>query len=98
MQIIDLLEGTGYQEWTLFGEPIHVAKRLMGLESLSSPDPIMGAIGISTSSTSRQELKLLLEYVAGFASRWTYDNIDEQEFQGVGPVTYSIVKPKSNLK
>ncbi len=48
------LAGRGYSEWSIVGEPIHVAKRLQSLDELSSPNPVSGAFGMSLNTNPLQ--------------------------------------------
>jgi class 3 adenylate cyclase len=43
---IGLILTAEYQEWTTFGEPVHLAKRLHGLDPLKQPTSLAGALGV----------------------------------------------------
>jgi len=93
------LTGKGYSEWSIVGEPIHVAKRLHTVDQLSSPNPVCGAFGLSLSAgpldTLRKRMNLILGYIAGFASRFDHTVIQEtKEFKGIGDVLWAYLFPK----
>ena len=93
------IEGPGYSEWTTVGEVVHVAKRLLNLPELQSPDPVVGAFGMRASlqpvesvvATMRQRLGI----VAGFASRFDHQFAPSPApLKGVGDVLYAILRPR----
>ncbi len=93
------LNGEGYSEWSAVGEPVYVAKRLHSLEKLSSPDPVIGAIGYSIdgidSEHVRFKFKTILGIIAGTASR--FDHIVEIEpttLKGIGQVSIAYLLPR----
>ncbi|MGD0624145.1 MAG: hypothetical protein ABSB32_05440 [Thermodesulfobacteriota bacterium] len=93
------LVGKGYSEWSIVGEPIHVAKRLHTVDQLSSPNPVCGAFGLSLSAgpldTLKNKMELILGYIAGFASRFDHTIMQEtKDFKGVGEVLWSYLFPK----
>lgn len=93
------LTGKGYSEWSIVGEPIHVAKRLHAVDQLSSPNPVCGAFGLPLSAGSLDTLKkrmdIILEYIAGFASRFDHTIMKQtKEFKGVGDVFWAYLFPK----
>lgn len=93
------LIGKGYSEWTIVGEPIHVAKRLHTVDQLCSPNPVCGAFGLSLSAgpldTLKSKMKLILGYIAGFASRFDHTIMPEtKDFKGVGEVLWAYLFPK----
>jgi len=94
------LVGEGYSEWSVVGEPVHVAKRLHAVDQLCSPDPVCGASGLSVSEfpieRARETLQHHLAYAAGFASRFSHEIIeDPRHFKGVGDVVWAYLMPKT---
>lgn len=82
----------GYTEWTVFGEPVNIAKRLHGLPQLENPDPVAGAFGLQSVGTEPDdsELEYFSQTLAGFASRWElYVPEASSELKGVGHVRWS---------
>jgi len=93
------LTGKGYSEWSIVGEPIHVAKRLDTVDQLSSPNPVCGAFGLPLSAgpldTLKKRMNLILGYISGFASRFDHKVMEEtKEFKGVGDVLWAYLFPK----
>ena len=93
------LKGEKYAEWSIVGEPVHVAKRLHGLERLISPDPVYGAFGIGLNNSSKDSItptmKQKLEIIAGPASKFSYEFFpDPQELKGVGKVLCAYLCPE----
>ena len=88
------LVGRGYSEWSIVGEPIHVAKRLHSVDELSSPDPVCGAFGLCLNEvsleTQRKTMKIVLGFIAGFASRFDHKIMPKtKELKGVGEVLWA---------
>jgi len=93
------LKGKGYSEWSIVGEPIHVAKRLQSLDELSSPEPVCGAFGLSLSTgplnTLKEKMKTILAFIAGFASRFDHKIMSETKgLKGVGEVLWAYLFSK----
>jgi len=93
------LIGKGYSEWSIVGEPVHVAKRLNTVGQLSSPNPVCGAFGLSLSAGPldilKKKMELILGYIAGFASRFDHTIMQEtKDFRGVGEVLWAYLFPK----
>lgn len=94
------LEGKGYNEWSIVGEPIHVAKRLHTIDELSLPNPVCGAIGLSLNQNSidfvMEKIKSTISLIAGFASRYEHQIVNIPIcLKGVGKVVYANFFPKS---
>jgi class 3 adenylate cyclase len=92
------IDGGGYAEWTFFGEPIHVAKRLQALPELAAPNPVCGAFGMQVPAGQldaiRSTLRTKLGIVAGFASRFSHEMAASPiALKGVGDVQYALLKP-----
>jgi class 3 adenylate cyclase len=95
------IAGQGYSEWTFFGEPIHVAKRLHSLPELAAPNPVSGAFGMSVPAGKGDAifstLQARLGIVAGFASRFSHQLAPAPvDMKGVGEVWYAIMHPKGH--
>jgi class 3 adenylate cyclase len=93
------LKGKGYSEWSIVGEPIHVAKRLHSVDELISPNPVAGAFGLSLNAEDEfsvlKKMKLILGIIAGFASQFDHKIIQKpHDFKGVGFVKWSYLFPK----
>jgi len=92
------LKGKGYSEWSIIGEPVHIAKRLLGVEKLIDPNPVCGAFGLSINGKSfhdpKKILKARLGIIAGFASRFTHEIMPETKLKGVGNVNWAYLYPK----
>jgi class 3 adenylate cyclase len=93
------LAGKGYSEWSIVGEPIHVAKRLHTVDQLSSPNPVCGAFGLSLNTgpleTLNERMKIILGNIAGFAEPFDHKIMDEtKDFKGVGEVLWAYLFPK----
>lgn len=93
------IEGPGYSEWTTVGEVVHVAKLLHNLAALKSPDPVVGAFGMRTSSQSVEStvatMRQRLGIIAGFASRFDHEFAPRPTpLKGVGDVFYAILRPR----
>lgn len=92
------IAGSGYEEWTTVGEPVHVAKRLHQLDALASPQPVVGAFGMRVSDDTRQEVETFmlnrLAFFAGFASQFEHGLLKSADFKGVGEVLYAILSPR----
>jgi hypothetical protein len=95
------LTGKGYSEWSIVGEPIHVAKRLLAVDELYSPDPVCGAFGMSLNCNSLNKLNdkmyLILSHIAGFASRFDHKMMPERDLKGVGKVIWAYLFPKGPI-
>ena len=97
------LVGKGYSEWSVVGEPIHVAKRLHTVKQLSSPDPVCGAFGLSLNAgpleTLKNQMTVILGNIAGFAARFDHKIMDEtKELKGVGEVLWAYLFPKGPME
>ena len=95
------LKGEKYSEWSIVGEPVHVAKRLHGLKELATPEPVCGAFGMALNDFSKESLiltmKQKLEMIAGFASRFGHEfQTEPREFKGVGKVLWAYLYPKGD--
>ena len=93
------LKGKGYSEWSIVGEPVHVAKRLHGLKELKFPKPVCGAFGLSVGDRSivtlSKQMEQKLGIIAGFASRFGHEFTPEpKELKGVGNVLWAYLYPK----
>ena len=93
------LKGKNYSEWSIVGEPVHVAKRLHGVEKLRSPEPVCGAFGMALKDSQKESLsstmKQKLGMIAGFASRFGYEfQTEPEEIEGVGKVLWAYLYPK----
>lgn len=93
------IEGVGYSEWTAVGEPVHVAKRLHSLPELETPNPVIGAFGMSVGADSVEKIRRTmtgrLGIFAGFASRFDHSFADAPiPLKGVGDVLYAILSPR----
>lgn len=97
---IDLVKGDNYSEWTLFGETIHVARRIMGLECISKPAPVVGAYGIKANNDTeyaKESVTNMLGFIAGFPSRWQSHLSDETiSLKGGANIVYGYFKPKKD--
>jgi len=88
------LVGIGYTEWSIVGEPIHVAKRLHSLDELASPKPVCGAFGLSLNADSLyaqgKKMEVILSLIAGRASRFNHKIMPNPiELKGVGKVLWA---------
>lgn len=97
------LKGKRYSEWSIVGEPVHVAKRLLGLKELTYPSPVCGAFGMVLNDQPKEILvhtmKQKLEMIAGFASRFGHKlQLEPQEFKGVGKVLWAYLYPKGDTE
>jgi len=93
------VEDEGYTEWSFFGEPIHVAKRLHSLPELSHPNPVVGAFGLKiTPGRAEDEMSAVknhLNFLAGFASRFSHRLAPHPfSMKGVGDVYFGILDPR----
>ena len=93
------LTGKGYSEWSIVGEPVHVAKRLQSVDQLASPNPVCGAFGLSVSAGQLDNLtnkmEIILGHIAGIASRFNHTIMKETtDFKGVGEVLWAYLFPK----
>lgn len=96
------LKGESYSEWSIVGEPIHVAKRLLGLKKLACPNPVCGAFGIALNDLQKEKLAIemnqKLEIIAGFASRFGHElQPKPRKLKGVGKVLWAYLYPKGNI-
>jgi len=94
---IDHVKGKGYSEWTIIGEVVHLAKRLHSLEELKQPSSIAGAFGMLIREKDIiTQFDVILKYIAGFASRMTYEVIDKpvDDFKGVSTSRCALLLPK----
>jgi len=90
------IDGEGFSEWTFFGEPIHVAKRLQALQRLANPNPVCGAFGMVVPPGQLESvlptLRARLGIIAGFASRFRHELVAEPvALKGVGEVCYALL-------
>ena len=96
--LVSNLKGEGYSEWTMVGEPVHVAKRLQGIPALQHPNPILGAIGLcaqkETDDIVTDHLQQILNIVAGPSSRFNCSIQNPADLKGVGRVIWALLKPK----
>lgn len=95
------LQAENYSEWTIVGEPVHVAKRLESVKELKNPNPILGAFGLQLNQKPTEEIyikiKNILDLIAGFASHFDHKlNNKPEEFKGVGKVLWALFFPKTN--
>jgi class 3 adenylate cyclase len=94
------ISGEGYSELTIFGEVVHVAKRIVTIPELEFPNPTCGAfalpIDVINKDSIRELLAQKLSVVAGFASRYKSEPIQEPvSLKGVGDLIYAVFKPSS---
>lgn len=69
--LVDQIEGKGYSEWTTFGEPANLAKRLHELPEVSPEQGVWGAFGILLSNTEAvEQFDSILSAIIGV--RFTY--------------------------
>lgn len=93
------LKGNNYSEWSIVGEPVHVAKRLHSLKELEKPDPICGAFGLSSNHNNNngtlQEIQQKTSIMVSLASKFNNQiNPKAINLKGVENVYYSIFSPK----
>jgi len=93
------LKTDAYEEWTVVGEPVHVAKRLHGLPQLAEPNPVCGAFGLSVGSRNSEdvtaEMRIRLSIMAGAASRFDHEFLEQPtSFKGVGEVRCAVLASK----
>jgi hypothetical protein len=89
---LDKLGNDDYEEWAIFGEPIIVAKRLMSLEEMKNPEPIIYVIGLKDTVNKGTMPELLSLYGNGL---WTLSNFKKiepmkTELKGIGSVNYIL--------
>jgi hypothetical protein len=83
------LGNDNYNEWTVFSEPVHVAKRLMSLEELADPNPIVCAFGINNSGANYDLL-----HFGRFNVNWRFDSPQSTtNLKGVGTVDFIVMTP-----
>lgn len=95
------LQAESYSEWTIVGEPVHVAKRLEDIEELKNPNPVLGAFGLRINRQQIEEIyskmENILAIIAGFASRFDHKlNSEPKKLKGVGEVLWALLFPKSS--
>jgi hypothetical protein len=93
------VEGKGYSEWTIVGEPVHVAKRLLGVEELAFPNPVCGAFGLALGDKSERplisQIQQRLLVIAGSSARFSYNlRLESRHLKGVGKVLWANLTPK----
>lgn len=81
----------GYQEWAIFGESIHIAKRLMTAPEAENPDPFVGLYGIK--DTIAEKNWVLEPFLASIDSRFTKHTLS---FKGVGNIFYGAAAVRNN--
>ena len=93
---LDELKISEYSEWMIFGESIHVAKRLMSISELQEPNSIIAAIGVRDDLIPQimPQLDTVNMNCTGFHSNWKSDTILKCDLKGVGSINYSIWRPK----
>lgn len=97
--VIDRFDSDNYSEWTLFGETVHVAKRIMSLECVVRPSPIVGVFGLKVNDgpeSAKKSVTKMLSIIAGFASRWMNKTSDTVvNLKGIGSVAYGYFQPRN---
>jgi len=98
--VIDLIDGEHYSEWTLFGETVHVAKRLVSLDDIAKPNPILGAFGLKAMHEPEITLRAvgkILDSITSLNSKWAKPPTNELvTCKGVENIAYGIFKPREN--
>jgi hypothetical protein len=93
------VKGDGYSEWTIVGEPVHVAKRLHGVEEMALPDPICAAFGLAINDMSRGELttetKQKLRVITE-SSRCFSCTVLSRQLKGIGEVLWGNLTPRTS--
>jgi len=95
---IDQVKGKGYSEWTTIGEVVNLAKRLHSLKGVNTQSGIGGAFGMLIREEDIiTQFDVILNYIAGFASRMTYKVIDKpvSNLKGVSPSRCALFLPKN---
>jgi class 3 adenylate cyclase len=96
--LVARIAGDGYSEWTLVGEPVHVAKRLLSLPCVQHPQPVAGVVGLKVEDdpeAAKQGTDRILGCIAGFASRWESQPSElTRDLKGVGTVAYGCFLPR----
>lgn len=99
---IDRIKGNDYSEWTAFGEPIHLAKRLHSLKQLKQMEKdniFSAAFGIlyKEENAFMAKFDVMIEQLAGNASQFRYDIIpDPEALKGISNYKCAVIYPKTN--
>jgi len=81
-----------YKEWTVFGEAIHVAKRLMSIEDLRDPKNVLCGFGINYAHRFVNPI-----YFASYNQNWEKSPVKEIcNLKGVGKVVYIVLEPNKS--
>jgi len=90
--------GSGYREWSVFGESVNLAKRLMGILKDDESLGLKGAFGVLTSDEKANEsFDSVLRFIAGFASKM--DNkpcLDQPTLKGISKYRCALLMPKQS--
>ncbi|MBW8003264.1 MAG: hypothetical protein FVQ80_14815, partial [Planctomycetes bacterium] len=94
---LDRIETSSYHEWSLFGEPLHIAKRLLSLSELSESSPVLAAIGCVADDASANcpTLAQVVGMCTAYRRRWTSRVPLCDKMKGVGEVLYQVIDPVS---
>ena len=91
--LLQSVDGTNYQEWTLFGEEVAIAKRVMGHEFLKNPQPIAGAL--ARPSHVGESFDLPFNFLQVHEDWWIYKTMTPEVFPGVGELRWLLLTPAS---
>lgn len=95
LQLVDLIEGKGYSEWTVIGESVILAKRLLSVPGVDTSNGIGGAFGALAKEVDDQEFRAIPGIIAGFASRMKHRLLDEPpNLRGISEIRCALLLPK----
>lgn len=94
--LVDRIKGDGFSEWTLFGETVHLAKRLHGLKEIDTSLGIGGAYGVLLSNAKAVGcFEATLGIIAGRGSRMNHKIIESPaELKGISPYRCALLFPQ----
>lgn len=87
----------GYSEWSFFGEPIHVAKRLHELPELRVPNPVCFAFGMVIPNAVQVDWLPKLEAKLEIISCCDYKLVPKKELKGIGEVCCGVFTRERKL-
>ncbi len=90
---ISHLQAGSYSEWSIVGEPVHLAKRLMTDEVQVNPVSIACAVGALMAEMAPPRFANLLGDVAGTVWQIS-DQGTREDFKGVSAAHYAFLSPR----
>ena len=94
---IDRISGSGYEEWTVAGKSVILAKRLSTLPEIDRCDLFSGAFGVLCEEATDEEFASMLRFIAGDTSRLDHRMLDCPTLKGISSARCAVFTRKGSL-